>query len=138
MAAEQSRGWFRRASGAAPVAEDPPVPEFDFPDRDGPVAASAPPADVPPAESPPEPAPVGPADRDTVTEPGDGFLSPRPPRRHVESVFVRVVATAGIVGIATAVGAVMGSLDVTGWLIGLVVSLLSVTLAALLWRSRIL
>jgi len=132
MAPEQSRRRFRRAAGA-PVAEDPPVPEFDFPEREEPAGAPRA-ADVPPAE----PEPVRPVDREAAADAGDGFLSPRPPRRHVESVFVRVVATAGIVGIATAVGAVMGTLDLAGWLIGLVVSLLSIVLAALLWRSRIL
>ncbi|MDX6644726.1 MAG: hypothetical protein QOK40_453 [Miltoncostaeaceae bacterium] len=115
------------------MAEDPPVPEFDFPDRDEPAAAqrrAAPAAEPVPAEA----APAGAA----AAEPETGFLSPRPVRRHAESVLVRVVATAGIVGISTAVAAVLGTQDVAYWLVGLVVSLLSVILAALLWRSRVL
>src|SRR5438270_13901427 len=121
------------------MAEDPPVPEFDFPARDEPAAAQRPtaPAGEP---APPEPVAVEPAraDAGAAAESEAGFLSPRPARRHMESVFVRVVATAGIVGIATAVAAILGSFDTAGWLIGLVVSLISVILAALLWRSRIL
>ena len=138
MADEESGRRLRRRRGAASVAEDPPVPEFDFPEREERAAATPQLEDVAPAEPTPEPAPAPPAGRDDAGESSDGFLSSRPPRRHVESVLVRVVATAGIVGIGTAVGAVMGPLDVAGWVIGLVVALLSVVLAALLWRSRIL
>lgn len=70
--------------------------------------------------------------------PAPGFLSARPPRRRPESALVRFVATGGIVGIATALGAVLGALDVDPWAIALVVSLVSVVLAAVLWRSRVL
>jgi hypothetical protein len=121
------------------MAEDPPVPEFDFPARDETPASerraapAAEPAPQEPAPAEPEPAEARPAGESEV-----GFLSSRPPRRHLESVFVRVVATAGIVGIGTAVAAVLSTLDVAGWMIGLVVALLSVILAALLWRSRVL
>jgi hypothetical protein len=59
-------------------------------------------------------------------------------RRGAESVLVRVVATAGIVGISTALAAILGSADVAAWIIGLVVSALSVILAAVLWSSRTL
>jgi len=69
---------------------------------------------------------------------GAGFLSSRPPRRRPESALVRLVATAGIVGIGTALGAAMGAADVEVWLTALVVALLSVVLAAILWRSRVL
>ena len=68
----------------------------------------------------------------------EGFLSSRPARRRSESALVRVVATAGVVGIATALGAAMGAADVETWLIALVVALISVVLAAVLWRSRVL
>jgi protein-S-isoprenylcysteine O-methyltransferase Ste14 len=69
--------------------------------------------------------------------PGDGMLPPRKRRRFaVETVFMRLVATAGVVGIGVAVAAVMGSSDVDSWIIGLVVALLSVILAAILWSSR--
>lgn len=67
-----------------------------------------------------------------------GFLPPEPQRPRAESILVRVVATAGVVAIATAVGAIMGAQDVAAWTIALVVSLISVTLAAVLWRSRLL
>jgi hypothetical protein len=36
------------------------------------------------------------------------------------------------------VAAILGSQDVHGWIIGLVVSLIAVVLAGLLWRSRML
>ena len=65
-----------------------------------------------------------------------GFLSERPERRTFESVFARLVATAGIVGIGTALGAILIGADVAGWITGLVVSIVTVELAAMLWRSR--
>ncbi|MGZ4675962.1 MAG: hypothetical protein ACXVJ7_14490 [Acidimicrobiia bacterium] len=68
----------------------------------------------------------------------EGFLSAQPGRRPTESVLVRVVATAGIVGIGTAVGAGLGAVDAAAWLTAFVVALSSVVLAAVLWRSRVL
>jgi tetrahydromethanopterin S-methyltransferase subunit F len=65
-----------------------------------------------------------------------GFLPASPPRASIESVVVRMVATAGIVGIGTALGAILFSSGVAGWIIGLAVSIVCVVLAALLWRSR--
>lgn len=65
-----------------------------------------------------------------------GFLSARPTRRGAESVLVRLIATAGIIGIGTAIGAILVAKDVAGWISGLVVSIVSVVLAAILWRSR--
>jgi hypothetical protein len=64
-----------------------------------------------------------------------GFLPEHPGRRTFESVLARVVATAGIVGIGTALGAILIAADVAGWITGLVVSIVTVTLAAILWRS---
>ncbi len=49
---------------------------------------------------------------------------------------MRTVATAGVVAIAVAIAAIMGSQDSEAWLIGLVVSIVSLVLAALLWSSR--
>ena len=70
-------------------------------------------------------------------EPSDGFLSPRPKRTGFESVFVRLVATAGIIAIGTALGAAIGAwTDAASWLSALIVSTVSVLLAAVLWRSR--
>jgi hypothetical protein len=68
--------------------------------------------------------------------PDPGFLPAAPPRAAVESVAVRLVATAGIIGIGTAIGAIMATVNVAGWVLGLVVSAVSVVLAAVLWRSR--
>jgi protein-S-isoprenylcysteine O-methyltransferase Ste14 len=67
-----------------------------------------------------------------------GFLPSSPARREAESVFVRVIATAGIAGIGTLLGAVLTANDVAGWIVGLAVALVSVILAAVLWRSRTL
>jgi hypothetical protein len=72
----------------------------------------------------------------SAPEPHEGFLSASPERRGSESILVRLVATAGIVGIGTAIGAALAAADVDGWLTALVVSALSVLLAAVLWRSR--
>ena len=49
---------------------------------------------------------------------------------------MRLVATSGIVGIAVALGAVLVGQDVAGWIVGLVIRLTTVILAALLWSSR--
>jgi hypothetical protein len=57
-------------------------------------------------------------------------------RTKVERGFMRLVATGGIVGIAVALGAILTSQDVAGWITGLVIGLTSVILAALLWSSR--
>jgi len=65
-----------------------------------------------------------------------GFLSEQPERRTFESVFARLVATAGIVGVGTALGAILIAVNVAGWITGLVVSIVTVALAAMLWRSR--
>ena len=57
-------------------------------------------------------------------------------RTGVERGFMRLIATGGIVGIGVALGAVLAGQDVAGWIVGLVVSLVSIVLAALLWSSR--
>jgi hypothetical protein len=53
----------------------------------------------------------------------------------VERGLVRLVATGGIIGIGVALGAILASSKVQGWIIGGVVALLTVVLAAIL-RSR--
>jgi hypothetical protein len=90
---------------------------------------------------------------DTLAASDDSALTPPPEReRHerpqgmlpgrerrrtvVERGFVRIVATGGVIGIATILGAVLVSQDVAGWIVGLAVGLTSVILAALLWSSR--
>lgn len=81
-------------------------------------------------------------DADSTDETADetpidgGFLSDRPERRTFESVFARLVATAGIVGVGTALGAILIAANVAGWITGLAVSIVTVALAAMLWRSR--
>ena len=57
-------------------------------------------------------------------------------RTGAERLLVRVVATAGIIGIAVLLGAILVSQDVAGWIVGLVIGLVSVILAAVLWSSR--
>lgn len=51
----------------------------------------------------------------------------------LENAFAKIVITLGIVGIGTALAAILGTQDVDAWIVGLVVSILAVTLAALLW-----
>jgi hypothetical protein len=66
-----------------------------------------------------------------------GMIPGRERRRTgIERGFMRLVATGGIIGIAVALGAVLVSQDVAGWIVGLVIGLTSVILAALLWSSR--
>ena len=60
------------------------------------------------------------------------------PRFRIESLGVRLIATCGVIAIAVAVAAILGSQDVAAWIIGLVASATSVVLAAVLWSSRTL
>jgi len=126
-----------------------PHPDAVVPDAAS-VAASepgpAPAAGPAPGSSPPGEVlddPFRPSGQEAALEPPpdqvetpSGFLSPAPPRRGFESALVRLIATAGVIGIGTAVGAILVANHVTGWITGLVVSTLSVVLAAVLWRSR--
>ncbi|MDQ6605977.1 MAG: hypothetical protein M3Z06_05435 [Actinomycetota bacterium] len=64
------------------------------------------------------------------------MIPAREGRPRVEAVLMRVIATAGIIGISVAIAAVMGSQHSQAWLIGLVTSIVSVVLAAVLWSSR--
>jgi uncharacterized membrane protein len=57
-------------------------------------------------------------------------------RSKVERGAMRSLATGGIIGIAVVLGAVLVGQDVAGWIVGLVIGLTSVILAALLWSSR--
>jgi len=66
-----------------------------------------------------------------------GMIPARSRRRtKLERGSMRVLATGGIVGLATVLGAVLVGQDVDGWIVGLAVGLTSVILAALLWSSR--
>ena len=51
----------------------------------------------------------------------------------LENAFAKIVITLGIVGIGTALAAILGTQDVDAWIVGLVVSIVAVMLAALLW-----
>jgi hypothetical protein len=57
-------------------------------------------------------------------------------RLGLERLLVRLIATAGIVGIGVAIAAIMTSSNSQGWVIGVVVSAVSVVLSAILWSSR--
>ncbi len=64
------------------------------------------------------------------------MLPARQRRPPLESAFVRVVATGGVVGIGVALGAILASQHVAGWIIGLAVAVVSVLVSAVLWSSR--
>jgi hypothetical protein len=65
-------------------------------------------------------------------------MLPRRGRRRyrVERVFMRLIATGGVIAIGVAIGAILASSDVQGWIIGLVVAIVSVALSGVLWSSR--
>jgi hypothetical protein len=70
-------------------------------------------------------------------EHAQGMVPGRDRRRtQIERGSMRVIATGGVIGIATVVGAIMASQDVAGWIIALVASLVTAVLAAVLWSSR--
>jgi hypothetical protein len=95
------------------------------------MTSSEPQLDAPRDAPPPADAPPERHDRPQGMVPG------RERRRtKVERGFMRLVATGGIVGIAVLLGAVLVGQDVAGWIVGLVIGLTSVVLAALLWSSR--
>ncbi len=103
-------------------------------------ASPAPGSEMEPSLS--EPAPVA------ETPPGDtaqphrhaqspNMLPARERRRSLlERLVVRLIATCGIVAIGVAIAAIMVSSKSQGWVVGLVVSVVSVVLAGLLWSSR--
>jgi hypothetical protein len=70
-------------------------------------------------------------------DPVQGMIPGRSRRRtKLERASMRILATGGIIGIATALGALLVSNDVAGWIVGLAVGLTSVILAAVLWSSK--
>jgi len=89
----------------------------------------------PPADGPDAEREARRAERRAERRPGV-MIPSRRKRLPLEAPLMRVVATAGIVAIAVAIAAIMSSQDSQGWLIGLVVSIVSLVLAALLWSSR--
>jgi hypothetical protein len=89
----------------------------------------------PEAVHPVEEQPVAPAE--SPAAPPQTMIPGRERRRtRAERGLVRLVATGGIVGIAVLLGAILVSQDVAGWIVGLVIGLVSVILAAVLWSSR--
>lgn len=76
------------------------------------------------------------ARREASTERPGVMIPNRLKRLPLETPLMRTVATAGIVGIAVVIAAIMASQDAAGWLTGLVVSSVSLVLAAMLWSSR--
>lgn len=82
------------------------------------------------------PAPAGGRKGGRGDQPGN--MIPARSRRGtaVERLLVRFIATAGIVGIGVVIAAIMVSQHSQGWLVGLVVSIVSVVLAGILWSSR--
>jgi hypothetical protein len=83
-----------------------------------------------PADVPPEPA--------AAEHPQPGTMLPGRERRRTkaERGLMRLIATLGIIGIDVALGAILVSQDVAGWITGLVIGTVSVVLAAILWSSR--
>lgn len=89
------------------------------------------------ADTPASPERTSPQPRERQPAEEGGMLPHRRGRRFaVERVFVRLVATAGIIGVGVILGAILTSNKVDGWIIGLVVAVVTVVLAALLWSSR--
>jgi hypothetical protein len=83
-----------------------------------------------------EPAPE-PVAEHTTSEPPQGMLPARDHRAtRVERGLMRIVATIGIVAIDVLLGAILVGQDVAGWIVGLVIGLVSVILAGVLWSSR--
>ena len=93
--------------------------------------------DLAPATPPTEPeSELPPAETERPERP-QGMVPGRAGRRtKVERASMRVLATGGIIGVDVILGAVLVNQDVAGWIVGLVVGLTSVLLAALLWSSR--
>jgi hypothetical protein len=54
----------------------------------------------------------------------------------LERVLIRLIATGGIVAVGVVIAAIMTSSKSQGWIIGLVVSLVTVVLSGILWSSR--
>ena len=94
-------------------------------------------ADAGPETPPPQPESLFPPAAPEHPERPQGMVPGRAARRtKVERASMRVLATGGIIGIDVILGAVLVGQDVAGWIVGLVVGITSVILAALLWSSR--
>lgn len=90
---------------------------------------------APAAGTSPDASPSAPAGKPRADS--QNMLPPRERRRNpFERLLVRIIATCGVVAIGVAIAAIMTSSHSQGWIIGLVVSIVSVVLAAVLWSSR--
>jgi hypothetical protein len=88
-------------------------------------------------DSAPPSEPAGRKPRSRRRGAGANMLPGRERRRlGIERLLVRLVATAGILGIGVLLGAILVSSKVQGWTVGLVVAAVSVVLSAILWSSR--
>ena len=68
---------------------------------------------------------------------GANMLPEREGRRFgLERLLVRLVATTGIIGIGVALGAILTSQKVQGWIVGLVIAVVTVVLSGILWSSK--
>jgi hypothetical protein len=111
-----------------------PPPETLPPESEAEPQAQPEPAAEPATEPGPDPAAAaaGPGRLDS-----HNMLPPRERRRSgFERLVVRLIATCGIVAIGVAIAAIMVSSKSQGWVVGLVVAIVSVVLAAVLWSSR--
>jgi hypothetical protein len=100
------------------------------------MISMSPEPDEPLVQPAPAPPPSG-SDPGRRRRGGANMLPERERRRSLpERLLVRLIATAGIVGIGVAIAAIMVSSHDQGWIVGLVVSIVSVVLAAILWSSR--
>ncbi|MCY4088092.1 MAG: hypothetical protein OXG37_14705 [Actinomycetia bacterium] len=70
-----------------------------------------------------------------ATEAGLAALAGR--WRRARMAYQRATTTLGIVGIGTAVGAILGHFDVGHWVTGLIVALACVAFAAVLWTVKL-
>ena len=70
--------------------------------------------------------------RQTIDGPGG---AQRGPRAAAERATWRLAATAGIIGIGVGLGAILASNKVQGWIIGLVIAVVSLVLTTVLRRS---
>ena len=104
-----------------------------------PERTTAPPASTPPSASTDSsskaPVKSSGGKRERGRDP-DTMIPARSKRLGVESFLMRVIATVGIGAIGVLLGAILVAQDVQGWIVGLVVSLVSVLLAGVLWSSR--
>jgi hypothetical protein len=101
---------------------------------------------VPGSELEPTPAETEPVSAETpplyeehppAHQPSRNMLPGRERRRsRFERLIVRLIATGGVVAIGVAIAAIMVSSKSQGWVVGLVVSIVTVVLSGLLWSSR--